>query len=36
ARRERDEATEFANRAERRAADRPSRPRDHLPKRGRS
>ncbi|GAA1960567.1 PhoH family protein [Microbacterium aquimaris] len=36
ARRERDEAGELANRAERRAADRPGRPRDHLPKRGRS
>ena len=36
ARRERDEASELANRAERRAADRPGRPRDHLPKRGRS
>ncbi|MCT9820167.1 PhoH family protein [Microbacterium sp. W1N] len=35
ARRERDEASEFANRAERRAA-RPSGPRDHQPKRGRS
>lgn len=36
ARRERDEASEFANRAERRAAIRPQGPRDHLPKRGRS
>lgn len=37
ARRERDEATEFANRAERRAAaPRTGGPRDHLPKRGRS
>lgn len=37
ARRERDEAAEFANRAERRAAaPRSSGPRDHLPKRGRS
>ena len=36
ARRERDEASEFANRAERRAATvRPGGPRDHLPKRGR-
>lgn len=35
-RRERDEASEFANRAERRSATRPSGPRDHLPKRGRS
>lgn len=35
-RRERDEASEFANRAERRSAVRPSGPRDHLPKRGRS
>lgn len=35
-RRERDEATEFANRAERRSHVRPSGPRDHLPKRGRS
>lgn len=35
-RRERDEATEFANRAERRSPARPSGPRDHLPKRGRS
>lgn len=34
-RRERDEASEFANRAERRAAARPAGPRDHLPKRGR-
>jgi phosphate starvation-inducible PhoH-like protein len=36
ARRERDEASEFANRADRRAAHRPAGPRDHLPKRGRS
>ena len=36
ARRERDEASEFANRAERRAGMRPQNPRDHLPKRGRS
>ncbi len=36
ARRERDEASEFANRAERRAATRPFGPRDHQPKRGRS
>jgi phosphate starvation-inducible PhoH-like protein len=36
ARRERDEASEFANRAERRAAARPAGPRDHIPKRGRS
>ncbi|SIT74120.1 phosphate starvation-inducible protein PhoH [Microbacterium sp. RU33B] len=37
ARRERDEASEFANRAERRAATpRSSGPRDHIPKRGRS
>ena len=35
-RRERDEATEFANRTERRSAARPAGPRDHLPKRGRS
>jgi phosphate starvation-inducible PhoH-like protein len=36
-RRERDEAAEFANRAERRTgASRSSGPRDHLPKRGRS
>jgi phosphate starvation-inducible PhoH-like protein len=35
-RRERDEAAEFANRAERRAASRPHGPRDHQPKRGRS
>ncbi len=35
ARRERDEASEFANRAERRAAARPAGPRDRLPKRGR-
>jgi len=36
ARRERDEASEFANRAERRSATRTAGPRDHLPKRGRS
>lgn len=36
ARRERDEASEFANRTERRSSGRPSGPRDHLPKRGRS
>ncbi|WP_344736914.1 PhoH family protein [Microbacterium awajiense] len=36
ARRERDEASEFANRADRRAASRPAGPRDRLPKRGRS
>jgi phosphate starvation-inducible PhoH-like protein len=36
ARRERDEASEFANRAERRVGMRPQNPRDHLPKRGRS
>ena len=36
ARRERDEASEFANRAERRTGLRPQRPRDHQPKRGRS
>lgn len=36
ARRERDEASEFASRAERRAGMRPQNPRDHLPKRGRS
>jgi phosphate starvation-inducible PhoH-like protein len=36
ARRERDEATEFANRAERRGAARPAGPRDHLPRRNRS
>lgn len=36
ARRERDEASEFANRAERRTATRPVGPRDRLPKRGRS
>ncbi|MGZ0067394.1 PhoH family protein [Microbacterium arborescens] len=36
ARRERDEASEFANRAERRTAARPAGPRDRLPKRGRS
>jgi len=35
-RRERDEASEFANRAERRGASRTSGPRDHIPKRGRS
>ncbi len=36
-RRERDEASEFANRAERRTATgRPAGPRDHMPKRGRS
>ncbi|MCG7416720.1 MULTISPECIES: PhoH family protein [Microbacterium] len=35
-RRERDEATEFANRAERRGAARPAGPRDHLPRRNRS
>ena len=35
-RREREEASEFANRAERRAGMRPSNARDHLPKRGRS
>src|SRR6478735_4968783 len=35
-RREREEAAEFANRAERRSSARPSRPSDHLPKRGRS
>ncbi|GAA5032151.1 PhoH family protein [Microbacterium fluvii] len=35
ARRERDEATEFAGRAERRAGARGGGPRDHLPKRGR-
>ncbi|MDN3494411.1 PhoH family protein [Planococcus sp. APC 4015] len=35
ARRERDEASEFANRAERRTNARPQNPRDHLPKRGR-
>ena len=35
-RRERDEASEFANRAERRAGMRPHNPRDHMPKRGRS
>jgi phosphate starvation-inducible PhoH-like protein len=35
-RRERDQATEFANRAERRGAQRPAGPRDHLHKRGRS
>ncbi|WP_231637245.1 PhoH family protein [Microbacterium sp. No. 7] len=36
ARRERDEASEFANRVERRAADRARGPRDHLRGRGRS
>ena len=36
ARRERDEASEFANRAERRAGIPRQGPRDHLPKRGRS
>lgn len=36
ARRERDEASEFASRAERRAAGHVRGPRDHLPKRGRS
>jgi len=36
ARRERDEAEEFANRAERRSAVRTRGPRDHMPKRGRS
>lgn len=36
ARRERDEASEFANRAERRSGGRPAHPRDNLPKRGRS
>jgi phosphate starvation-inducible PhoH-like protein len=36
ARRERDEASEFANRAERRSAARTGAPRDHLPRRGRS
>ena len=35
ARRERDEASEFANRAERRTSMRTAGPRDHLPKRGR-
>ncbi len=35
-RRERDEASEFANRAERRGSMRPPHPRDNLPKRGRS
>ncbi|GAA3770795.1 PhoH family protein [Microbacterium kribbense] len=35
-RRERDEAAEFANRAERRGARRPRGPRDHIPKRGRA
>ncbi len=35
-RRERDEASEFANRAERRGASRSAGPRDHIPKRGRS
>ena len=36
ARHERDEAAEFANRAERRGASRPAGPRDRMPKRGRS
>ena len=36
ARRERDEASEFASRAERRSAARPAGPRDHLPRRNRS
>ncbi|KAJ1683985.1 hypothetical protein LUZ63_020795 [Rhynchospora breviuscula] len=36
ARRERDEASEFATRAERRSAARPAGPRDHLPRRNRS
>lgn len=36
ARRERDEAAEFASRADRRGHSRPAGPRDHLPKRGRS
>jgi len=35
-RRERDEASEFANRADRRGASRTAGPRDHMPKRGRS
>ncbi len=35
ARRERDEASELANRAERRGSARPAGPRDRLPKRGR-
>ncbi len=35
-RRERDEASEFANRAEKRGSARPNRPRDHFPQRGRS
>ena len=35
ARRERDEAEEFANRAERRSAVRPRAPRDHQQRRGR-
>ncbi|MGP3536589.1 PhoH family protein [Microbacterium sp. RD1] len=35
-RREREEASEFANRAERRGSTRTSGPRDHLPRRGRS
>lgn len=35
AKRERDEASELSNRAERRGASRPSGPRDHMPKRGR-
>ncbi len=36
ARRDRDEASEFASRAERRSSARPAGPRDRLPKRGRS
>jgi len=36
ARRERDEASEFANRADRRSSSRAPGPHDHLPKRGRS
>jgi phosphate starvation-inducible PhoH-like protein len=36
ARRERDEAAEFAGHADRRPSGRPAGPRDHLPKRGRS
>ena len=35
-RRERDEASEFANRVDRRGGHRPAGPRDHLPKRGHS
>ena len=35
AKRERDEASELSNRAERRGASRPAGPRDHMPKRGR-